>query len=118
MREEMKSTKGKKRGRRRALWLKSLVKDDPDVKEITDRLDELFDEDEIENAYALTTDMMTISYPFDMRVKNEDDFKELSKRVEDKYGFDVVDTDIVKDILDEFSDRHPDKVSKREYLEE
>jgi hypothetical protein len=118
MGEEMKTTKEKKRRHRRALWLKSLAKDDPDVKEITDRLDELFDDDEIENAYALTADMMTVSYPFDMCVKNEDDGKELSKRVEDKYGFDMVDTDIVKDILAEFSDRHPDRFTKREDLEE
>jgi hypothetical protein len=104
--------KGKKRIHRRFIWLKSFAKKEPEIKEIADRLRDLFDESEIESVYALTADMMTGSHPFDLKINNEDDLDRLFEHVKDIYGFDRVDAEVVGDVLDEFADRHPERKSE------
>jgi len=87
--------------RRRAIWFEAQARRDNELRKIKEKLDEYFDEDEKERAYAMAADMLTFGYPFDREEENDEEAEETQKIIREKYGFEPVDSIIIMNIISE-----------------
>ena len=86
--------------KRRVKWFEKGVSRSKGLKSVKKKIDEYFEEEERESAYAITADIMTMSYPFDTdRVPSG-----LVDVVRGKYGLDVGDAFFIMDILEEMEE--------------
>ena len=73
-----------------------------------DRIDENFDDEELEGVYAAITDMLLMSYPFIPAVSEEERYEIL----QEKHGIGKFDLEFLLDIYEEMRERYPDKFKK------
>ena len=95
----------RKSRKRRLHWLEGRRKKNERVNEMVSRLEEYFDEDELEDAEAFFVDYFTWSGPFSQFDETID--PERLERICQDYGIDFFDANFIMDIVDEVFLREP-----------
>ena len=93
---------------RRVKWFKEHAEKNEEIAWLKDRIDENFDDEELGGVYAVTTDMLLMSYPFSPAGSKEDCYEVLQER----YSISKFDFEFLLDINEEMIERYPDKFKK------
>jgi hypothetical protein len=83
--------------KRRVIWFEKVAREEENIRQVKEGIDEYFEEGERESAYVMAADMMTLSYPFDADRQPPD----LIDVVREKYGLEVGDVYFMDDLLGE-----------------
>ncbi|MGQ9545799.1 MAG: hypothetical protein ACUVTR_01345 [Dehalococcoidia bacterium] len=93
--------------KRRLHWLEERRKKSQRINEVVNKLEEYFDEDELENAKAFFVDYFTWSGPFS-KFDDTIDYESLERICKD-YGIEFFDADFIMDIVDKAFSRESEE---------